>query len=148
MSIETLLAANIKATEALTEAITGFGAAVSAATAAGKKPGKTTASTTAADPAATSGAAPAGTAAGSAAGATVVDFDTFASAVTQLAKDHGKDQARAVINQFGAEGRASNVKEIDRNKAHAAVLAEQKRLDAVKAAAAASTPAAGSDSLI
>ena len=62
---------------------------------------------------------------------------------------HQSDHAAAWRQQpLGAEGRASNVKEIDRNKAHAAVLAEQKRLDAVKAAAAASTPAAGSDSLI
>lgn len=150
MSIETLLAANIKATEALTEALTGFGATIAAVIAGAKKAtGKDKTTSTATDPAATSGAAPAGTAAGSVAGASVVDFDTFAGAVTNLARAGGKDRARAVINQFGAEGRASNIKEIDRNKAYAAVQADQAKVDAEKTAAeAAVKAAAGSGDLI
>lgn len=142
MSIETLLAANIKATEALTEALTALVPALGAA--AGKKKAGTT-TTSAVDPAAGTGAAPSGAAAGSAAGASVVDYDTFADAVTAFAKAHGKDTARAAINKFGAEGRASNIKEVDRNAAYAAVQAEHKRLDAVKAAAVAAT--AGGDDL-
>lgn len=141
MSIETLLAANIKATEALTEVLTQLVPAL----AAGKKTAakdKTTTATTAADPAATS-AAPAGAAAGSAAGATtatpgaVLAADhPLAKAVTAFAKAHGRDTAIAAVNKFGGEGRASNIKPIDQDKAREYVLSEHARLDAAKAAAA------------
>jgi hypothetical protein len=147
MSIETLLAANIKATEALTEALTALVPALGAVKttkAAKDKP----ATTSAADPAATS-AAPAGAAAGSAAAsgtqpgsanaapAQLDPQDPFSIAVTAFARTHGREAAHAFIKKFGGEGRASTIKEIDRPAAFEFVKKEHVRLDAVKAAAAA-----------
>lgn len=169
MSIETLLAANIKATEELTATMKALPAAIAAGVGGlapetkGKKTKPDTPATTAADPAATSGAAPAGTAAGSAAGAATTGAATtgaattgalldpkspLAVAVTDFARVHGKDAARAAVDKFGGAGRASNIKEIDREAALKHIKAEHVRLDAAKAAAAAAAQPEGGDSLI
>lgn len=143
MSIETLLAANIKAVEANTAALTSFAEAVTAGiNAGGKKTAakdKEKATPAASTETPTTGAA-ASTPLPGATVATPTPLDAtspLAIAATQLARSIGRDAAVAVMDKFGAMGRASNIKDIDRPAALAAIQAEQKRFDDAKAAAAA-----------
>ncbi len=159
MSLESIILDNTKAVTALTAALEKLVPALGAATTETKTKGKgKTAETPATTPAttetATTGAAAStptagGTATTAAVPAQLDPNDPFSKAVQAFAKAHGRDAAVAIIDKFGGQGRASNIKEIDRPAAFKHVQEEHARLDAVKAAAAAAAkPAADENSLI